>query len=138
MADLIHRQLSGRIIDAAIAVHRELGPGLLGSAYEACLAYLLAERGLSVVRQQPVPVVFGEVTLDCGFRIDLLVEDRVIVELKSVGQFAPVHEAQLLSHMKLSAIRVGRPSTSMAIACAMASSDWFGKLGIPRCSPSSP
>jgi GxxExxY protein len=95
------------IIGAAIAVHRALGPGLLESAYEACLAFELTDRGLKVEQQKPMPVIYREVELDCGYRLDLLVEDSVIVELKSVDQLAPIHDAQLLSYLRLAHLQVG-------------------------------
>ena len=95
------------IIGAAISVHRELGPGLLESAYEACLAYELTERKLQIERQKGLPVVYRRVELDCGYRIDLLVEDQVVVELKAVENLEPIHEAQLLSYLKLSKCKVG-------------------------------
>lgn len=98
---------SGEIIGKAILVHRTLGPGLLESAYESCLAYELEQSGLRVKRQVPVPVVYRDVRLDCGYRIDLLVEDKVIVELKSVDALAPVHAAQILTHMKFARISLG-------------------------------
>ncbi|MBW1791756.1 MAG: GxxExxY protein [Deltaproteobacteria bacterium] len=96
------------VIGAAIAVHRELGPGLLESAYEACLAYeLLVERRLAVERQKALPVVYRGVNVDCGYRIDLLVERKVIIELKAVARLVPIHQAQLLSYLKLSGCKVG-------------------------------
>ena len=95
------------IIGAAIAVHRELGPGLLESAYEACLAFELGQRGLSVERQRPLPVVYRGQRLDCGYRLDLFVEGLVIVGLKTVEQITPLHEAQLMSYLKLSGCTVG-------------------------------
>jgi GxxExxY protein len=95
------------IIGAAMTVHKELGPGLLESTYEACLAYELGARGLSVECQKELPVTYGSVKLDCGYRIDLLVADRVIVELKTVEHLDPVHSAQLLPYLKLSGCRVG-------------------------------
>ena len=95
------------IIGAAIEVHRELGPGLLESAYEACLVYELEERGLRVERQRSQPVICKAIRIDCGYRIDLLVEDVVIVELEAVEQVKPIHEAQLLSYLKLSCRTVG-------------------------------
>ena len=95
------------IIASAIAVHKALGPGLLESAYEACLAFELAERGLKVEQQKPLPVVYRAVKLDCGYRIDLLVEDSVVVEVKAVDFLMPVHHAQLLSYLRLSDRRVG-------------------------------
>jgi len=95
------------IISAAIAVHRELGPGLLESAYEACLVYELIQHGLSVERRKSVPVTYRGVKIDCGYRIDLLVEDKVVVELKAVERLEPIHEAQLLSYLKLSGYQIG-------------------------------
>ena len=95
------------IIGAAIAVHRELGPGLLESTYEACLTYELAERKLAVERQKALPVKYKGVKLDCGYRIDLLVEEKIIVELKAVERLEPIHTAQTLSYLKLSGCRVG-------------------------------
>ena len=91
--DLITR----RIIGAAIEVHKAVGPGLLESAYQACLAFELRERKLKVDEQVPLPLLYKEVKLDCGYRIDLIVEDAVIVEIKAVEHLAPIHEAQLLS-----------------------------------------
>jgi len=90
-----------------MAVHRELGPGLLESAYEACLAYELAELGLTVERQKALPVEYRGVKVDCGYRIDLLVERKVIIELKAVERLEPIHRAQLLSYLKLSGCKVG-------------------------------
>ena len=95
------------IISAAIAVHRELGPGLLESAYESCLVYELLQQGLTVERQKALPVTYRGVKIDCGYRIDLLVEDSVIVELKAVESIEPIHEAQLLSYLKLSGYQIG-------------------------------
>lgn len=95
------------IISAAIAVHRALVPGLLESAYGACLAYELADRGLAVERQKGLPVTYRGVKVDCGYRIDLLVEGQVVVELKAVEKLDAIHEAQLLSYLKLSGCRVG-------------------------------
>lgn len=93
--------LTSRIIGAAIDVHRILGPGLLESAYEACLSHELKLLNLKVEHQKAVPIVYKNVTLDCGYRLDLLVENRVIVEIKSVQELAVIHEAQLLSYLKL-------------------------------------
>ena len=95
------------IIGAAMAVHRELGPGLLESAYEACLAYELPERGLGVEKQKALPVRYRGVNVDCGYRIDLLVEGKVIVELKAVERLEAIHKAQLISYLKLSGCKVG-------------------------------
>jgi GxxExxY protein len=100
-------QISGEIIGAAIAVHRELGPGLLESAYEACLVYELQQRKLKVDQQVAQAVFYKGLQLDCGYRLDLLVEDRVIVELKAVTTILPIHEAQLLTYLKLRKLRLG-------------------------------
>jgi GxxExxY protein len=99
--------LTHSIIGAAIEVHRGLGPGLLESAYEACLLYELRLRGIKANAQQPLPVYYKDVRLDCGYRLDLVVEGQVIVELKSVKELAAIHEAQLLSYLKLSDCRKG-------------------------------
>ncbi|HXZ39462.1 MAG TPA: GxxExxY protein [Terriglobales bacterium] len=101
--DLIIR----RIIGAAIEVHKAVGPGLLESAYQACLAFELRERNLKVDEQVPLPLLYKEVKLDCGYRIDLIVEDTVIAEIKAVEHLAPIHEAQLLSYLRLAHKRVG-------------------------------
>ncbi len=95
------------VIGAAMSVHRELGPGLLESAYESCLVYELSERGLSVERQKALPVEYKGIRIDCGYRLDLLVEDSVIVELKSVERLQKIHHAQILSYLKLSGRKVG-------------------------------
>jgi GxxExxY protein len=99
--------LTHMIIGAAIEVHRALGPGLLESAYEACLIYELRLRRLKVESQKPLPVFYKDVMLECGYRLDLLVEDQVIIEIKSVHTIAPIHEAQLLSYLKLSDCKKG-------------------------------
>jgi GxxExxY protein len=99
--------LTETVIAAAIAVHRELGPGMLESAYEACLMYELLDRGIHVERQKPLPVVYRGRTLDCGYRIDLLVEDRVVVEVKAVERLERVHGAQLVSYLRFSRCKVG-------------------------------
>ena len=99
--------LTREIIGAAIKVHRKLGPGLLESAYEACLAYELQKLGMRVERQKSVPLVYENVRLDCGFRADLVVEDRVVVETKCKDALHPVDDAQLLSHLRLLNISVG-------------------------------
>ncbi len=100
-------ELTRQIIGAAIEVHRHLGPGLLESAYETCLAYELQERGLAFERQRALPLVYREVRLDQGYRVDLLVERQGVVELKVVDQITPVHEAQVLSYLRFSGCRVG-------------------------------
>lgn len=97
---------SGAILDAAIAVHRELGPGLLEAAYESCLEFELLERGLQVERQKELPVVYRGVRVDCGFRIDLLVNRIVIVELKAVERLISIHEAQVLTYLKLTQLHL--------------------------------
>lgn len=99
--------VSGQIVDAAIKVHSALGPGLLESAYETCLKYELSKRGLQVISQQILPVVYEGIKIDAGYRIDLLVEDAVMVELKAVDKIVSIHEAQLLSYLKLSGKRLG-------------------------------
>ena len=100
-------RITEQIIGAAITVHRALGPGLLESTYEACLLYELTQQGLKVETQKPLPVVYREVKLECGYRLDLLVENTVIVELKSIDRLAPIHTAQLMSYLKLSGCKVG-------------------------------
>lgn len=100
-------RLTGEIVDAAYRIHTKLGPGLLESVYEAVLARSLEQRGLKVERQKPVPIEFDGLRFDEGFRIDLLVDDRVVVELKSVEQLAPVHSKQLLTYIRLLDLRVG-------------------------------
>ncbi len=103
----IINQITDIIIGLSISVHRELGPGLLESTYEACLAFDLADRVMSVERQKALPVVYREVKLDCGYRIDLLVEKKIIIELKAVERVDPIHTAQLLSYLKLSGCKLG-------------------------------
>ncbi len=99
--------ITEEIIGAAIEVHRSLGPGLLESAYETCTAFELAERGKQVARQVPLPLVYKDVQLDCGYRLDLLVDDLVVVEIKAVEAITDVHKAQLLSYLKISGLHVG-------------------------------
>jgi GxxExxY protein len=101
------KDLTRRIIGAAIEVHRQLGPGLLESAYEECLCKELALRGISYERQKAVAVIYKGAKLECGYRIDLLVENRVVVELKAIEQIAPIHEAVVLTYLKLSNKNVG-------------------------------
>jgi GxxExxY protein len=86
-------QITEQVIGAAIEVHRALGPGLLGSAYEACLAFELVQRGLKVEQQKPLPLVYKQVELDCGYRLDLFIEESIIVEIKAVDQLTPIHQA---------------------------------------------
>jgi GxxExxY protein len=101
------REVSGAVVDAAMRVHTALGPGLLESAYAACLTHELKKRGLKVLCEVPLPVVYDGIKLEAGYRIDMLVEDVVVVELKAVEAIAPIHQAQLLSYLKLSGKRVG-------------------------------
>ena len=100
-------ELTGLIVDTAFHVHRELGPGLLESVYEMVLAAALQRRGLHVERQKPVAFTYGGMTFDEGFRVDLLVDERVVVELKSVEKLAPVHSKQLLTYLRLMKLPVG-------------------------------
>jgi GxxExxY protein len=104
---MTENEIARVIVDAAFKVHTTLGPGLLESVYEAALEYELKKRGLRVGRQVSLPVVYEDVRLDEGFRIDLLVEDKVIIELKSVEQVAPVHKKQLLTYLRLADKRLG-------------------------------
>jgi len=99
---LRENQLTDKIIGCAIEVHKALGPGLLESAYEECLCYELAQQGVSLNRQVPLPIVYKGIKLDCGYRIDVIVNDLVVVELKTVEKMLPIHEAQLLTYLKLS------------------------------------
>ena len=100
-------RITEKIIGAAIEVHRTLGPGLLESAYEQCLEYELTERGLKVERQIPVPVIYKDLNIEYGYRLDLLVEDQVIVEIKSIDELHPVHEAQILTYLKFAEKKIG-------------------------------
>ena len=102
-----NNQISGAVVDAAMKVHSALGPGLLESAYAVCLAHELVKRGLRVNCEVPLPVVYDGVRLEAGYRLDMLVEDTVIVELKAVEALAPIHQAQLLSYLKLSGKPIG-------------------------------
>ena len=102
-----YQELTHKIIGCAMEVHKLLGPGLLESAYEECLAYELVNAGLFIERQKAVPVIYKEIKLECGYRIDILVEKTVIIELKTVEAFNPVHEAQVLTQMKFAVKPVG-------------------------------
>ena len=104
---LMHEELTGQIIGAAIEVHKELGPGLLESAYQACMCHELNLRGIKFRKEIEIPVTYKGVQLDCGYRIDILVDEKVVVELKAVTEMHPVFDAQLLTYMKLSNCRVG-------------------------------
>jgi GxxExxY protein len=99
--------LTEKIIGFAIEVHRQLGPGLLESAYEECLCYEFTHSGLSFRRQVPLPVVYKAIRLDCGYRIDIVVEAQVVLELKTVERLMPIHEAKILTYLKLSGLHTG-------------------------------
>ena len=105
--DVTENEVAKQIVDAAYRIHTSLGPGLLESAYEAVLAYALEKRGLRTVRQQTVPIVYQGTRIEMGFRADPIVEDSVIVEIKSVEAVAPVHKKQLLTHLRLADKRLG-------------------------------
>jgi GxxExxY protein len=100
-------QITHEILDSAYKIHSNLGPGLLESAYQACLIYELKKKGLKVEPEKPVPIVYEEVELNCGYRIDILVEDEVVIELKTVDVFTDVHYAQVLTYLKFSGKKVG-------------------------------
>jgi GxxExxY protein len=104
---MTENEISEKIIGCAIQVHRELGPGLLESSYEECLCYELIQSGLLVEKQKPLPLIYKEVRLDCGYRIDLMIEGKVIVEVKAVESLNDIHMAQILTYLKLSKIRLG-------------------------------
>jgi len=104
---MLDNEITQHIIGAAIEVHRQLGPGLLESAYEECLCHELALRKITFERQKPIPLVYKEVKLDCGYRLDILVEERIVVELKSVDGLGPIHEAIVLAYLKLSGHKLG-------------------------------
>lgn len=99
--------ITHEILDSAYKVHSALGPGLLESAYEACLAYELTKKGLKIEQQKPLPLIYEEVKLDCGYRLDLLVEDKIVVELKTVDFFNDVHIAQVLTYLRFSEKHIG-------------------------------
>lgn len=104
---MTENEISKKIIGAAIEVHKQLGPGLLESSYEICLAYELMQQGLNIVTQVALPVVYKEVKLEAGYRIDVLVENKVIIEIKAVDALADIHTAQLLTYLKLKEIKLG-------------------------------
>jgi GxxExxY protein len=106
-APMTDNEITHEIIGAAIEVHKLLGPGLLESTYEECLCHELTPRRISFERQKPVPVVYKGVKLDCGYRLDVLVAERIILELKSVNALAPIHDSVLLTYLKLSGHRIG-------------------------------
>ena len=100
-------KLTGKIIGAAIEVHKALGPGLLESAYEECLCHEFGLKGLSNERQKPLPVIYKGIELDCGYRLDLVVENAIILELKACEKIEPIHKAQLLTYLRLSGLHLG-------------------------------
>jgi GxxExxY protein len=102
-----HNEITEQIIGACIEIHRQLGPGLLESVYEECLCHELSVRGIRFERQKPLPIRYKTVLLECGYRLDLVVEGMIIVELKTVEQLLPIHEAQLLTYLKLSSLTLG-------------------------------
>ena len=106
-AEMRDEELTHLIIGAAIEVHKTLGPGLLESAYEACLAEELTSRKIPFERQAPLPIIYRDKKLDCGYRLDFVIHNRVIVELKSIDSIAPIHKAQLLSYLRLSGKPIG-------------------------------
>ncbi len=107
MSTFTENEIAREIVDAAFHIHKALGPGLLETVYEVVLARELEKRGLCVLRQQPVPIVFGDMKFDEGFRADLIVENKLIMELKSVEQVAPAHKKQLLTYLRLADKRLG-------------------------------
>jgi GxxExxY protein len=104
---MTENEVAKQIVDAAYRIHTTLGPGLLESVYETVLAYELETRGLRIVRQQPIPIAYQDTRIEVGFRADLLVENKVIVEIKSVEALAPIHKKQLLTHLRLADKRLG-------------------------------
>ncbi len=104
---MTENEIANKIIGCAIEVHKTLGPGLLESAYKECLFYKLGKEGLHVVKEKPMPLVFEEVKLECGYRIDLFVENKVVIEVKSVEALSDVHLAQTLTYLKLGEYKLG-------------------------------
>lgn len=104
---MIDNEFTGLIIGKAIEVHRTLGPGLLESAYQECLYYELINEGLNVIKEKPLPIIYKDIKLNHGYRIDLLVENKVVIELKTVENFTDVHTAQILTYMKLGKFKLG-------------------------------
>ena len=102
-----HVMLTEKIIGSAIQVHKILGPGMLESVYEECLAFELKKINLAIERQKPIPVIYKDIKLDCGYRIDMLVENKILVELKSIELFSQIHTAQILTYMRFAKIKVG-------------------------------
>jgi len=104
---MIENELSKKIIGCAIEVHKQLGPGLLESAYQECLYYELKQAGLKVQKEKPMPIVYKEVKLDHGYRIDLLVEEKIVIEIKTIEAFNDVHTAQVLTYLRLGKYKLG-------------------------------
>lgn len=102
-----HIMLTEKIIGSAIQVHKILGPGMLESVYEECLTFELKKINLTIERQRPIPVIYKDIKLDCGYRIDMLVENKILVELKSIESFSQIHTAQILTYMRFAKIKVG-------------------------------
>lgn len=107
LSEYKENEITGLVIECALKVHRALGPGLLESAYEECLFFELAKTGLQVEKQKPLPLVYEDVKLDVGYRVDLLINKKVIIEIKSVDAINDIHVAQLLTYLKLSGCKVG-------------------------------
>ena len=107
MTQLKENLLTENILGAAIEVHRCLGPGLLESSYETCLVYELRQLGLNITQQESLPILYKGLSLDCGYRLDIVVENQVILEIKAVDELAPIHQAQLLSYLRLSPYQIG-------------------------------
>ncbi|HET7239313.1 MAG TPA: GxxExxY protein [Terrimicrobiaceae bacterium] len=105
--EFLNREITQAVIASAISVHRELGPGLLELVYETCLAYELTERGHGIELQKEIPLIYRNIKFQSGFRADLIVEGRVLIELKSIDQLLPVHHAQVITYLKLTGIRTG-------------------------------
>lgn len=104
---MTENELSSKIIGASIEVHKQLGPGLLESTYEVCLGHELKSMGLEVKQQIPLPVIYKDIKLNAGYRIDMIVENKIIVEIKSVDALAPIHTAQILTYLKLKDLKLG-------------------------------
>jgi GxxExxY protein len=105
--ELLYQELSGRILSCAIMVHKILGPGLLESAYSECLYYELSNRGIHTLKEVPMPLIYKEQEMDIGYRLDLLVEGKIIIEVKAVDELIPIYHAQLMTYLKLSGCRLG-------------------------------
>jgi GxxExxY protein len=102
-----NKEITQAVIESAICVHKTLGPGLLESVYEKCLAYEVSQRGHTAVVQQEIPIVYGRIRFEVGFRADLIVDSKVLVDLKTVDQLLPVHQAQVITYLKLTGIKTG-------------------------------